>query len=548
MKKRLRALLLVLSLGVLALALAVRLGQQGTTLLGARLAGPEQLAALQAGRQVSGEGCILHWNGAVLPYDSAQGAYCVPQPAEGGAKGSLSSSWGEIYLPAEHWREFFGAMREGTLLPIYVSDGTRWCELFAYVSGMPALVIQTQESVPVQRDPAVVGETMAKQPFAYNYGSLTLFWPEGNLREQLVKSQLEWHWRGNASYFAQKKSYRLNLLDTKGNSNAEELLGLGAEDGWVLLNLATDSTRVRDKVACDLWNEIAAASAADPEGTVVRFVELYLDDRYMGVYGLCRPVNRSSLNLSQKDLLYKWRQSVFATDEDFEALEKAESLEWRTHLEVVWPKTWKEGVWGPLKQYVDTLYSPKGAPPGWEEIERLVSIDNLIDMALYKQFICAIDNVMQNQYYLQRSEDGLFYRIPWDLNYTFGDTHEGLFGRDFDTLVLPELELDTLYQADPQRTRELVARRWAELRETVLGVEKVAASLQAETSYLKQTGAWDRDYALWGENEAYQGLSENRTLPLQQTIDFLRRRTAFLDDYMADYTPPSREGFDVLPQ
>lgn len=47
--------------------------------MGARLADAEQLAALQAGPQVSGEDCILHWNGAVLPYDSAQGAYCVPQ-------------------------------------------------------------------------------------------------------------------------------------------------------------------------------------------------------------------------------------------------------------------------------------------------------------------------------------------------------------------------------------------------------------------------------------------------------------------------------------
>lgn len=96
------------------------------------------------------------------------------------------------------------AMREGTLLPVYVSDGSRWCELFAYVSGMPALVVKTQESVPVQRDPEVVGATMAAQPFAYNYGTVTLFWPEGNQREEVVKSRLEWHWRGNASFLHKK--------------------------------------------------------------------------------------------------------------------------------------------------------------------------------------------------------------------------------------------------------------------------------------------------------------------------------------------------------
>ncbi|WP_418454283.1 CotH kinase family protein [Allofournierella sp.] len=549
MKKRLRALLFALSLGVLALVLAVRLGQKGTTFLGARLADAEQLAALQAGPQVSGEDCILHWNGAVLPYDSAQGAYCVPQPAGGETRGNLSSSWGDIYLPAEHWGgDMTAAMREGTLLPVYVSDGSRWCELFAYVSGMPALVVKTQESVPVQRDPQEVGATMAAQPFAYNYGTVTLFWPEGNQREEVVKSRLEWHWRGNASFFAQKKSYRLNLLDGKGQESTESLLGLGDSDGWILLNLATDATRVRDKVALDIWAEMAAAYEFDPPGTTMEYVELYLDDTYLGVYGLCRPVNRKSLALSKKDRLYKWRQASMITDEDFTMLEQKESLEWLNRLEVVWPNSWQNGLWEPLRKYTDTLYTPGSLPADWETIEHTVNLDNLVDMALYKQFTCAVDNLMQNQYLLRKNEDGLFYRLPWDLNYTFGDTHEGLFGRDFDILVVPDMELDALYAADPGRTKALVAARWKELRETVLDVEAVTARMQEATRYLEVTGAWRRDYALWKENEAYRGLSENRTLPLTETIGFLQRHTRFLDGYMADYTPPSREGFDVLPQ
>lgn len=548
MKKKLRALLFVLSLGVLAFALAVRLGQRGTTLLGARLASGEQVAALQAGQQVSSEGCVLHWNGTVLPYDSAQGAFCLPQPADGQAKGNLSASWGDIYLPAEHWADRTAVMREGTLLPVYVSDGSRWCEVFAYVSGMPALVIKTESSEPVQRDPGIVGETMAKQPFAYNYGNLTLFWPEGNVREELIQSRLEWHWRGNASFFAQKKSYRINLLDIKGQKSTENLLGLGEENGWILLNLATDSTRVRDKVACDLWADIAAGTQTNPPGSVVEYVELYLDDQYMGVYGLCKPVNRRSLKLSEKDLLYKWRQASMPTNTDFAALEKSKSLEWLNRLEVVWPKSWEDGLWEPLKVYVDIFYNPGDTPATWQEIEQVANVDNLVDMALYKQFTCAIDNLMQNQYLLKKEADGVFYRIPWDMNYTFGDIHEGLFEWDLETLVVPDMELDALYAADLERTKSLVAERWAELRETVFDTSAVAVRMQAATEYLKKTGAWRRDYIRWGENEAYQGLSENRTLSLEETIDFLQRRTDFLDIYMANYTPPDRSAFDVLPK
>lgn len=200
----------------------------------------------------------------------------------------------------------------------------------------------------------------------------------------------------------------MNLLDGKGRESTESLLGLGDSDGWILLNLATDATRVRDKVALDIWAEMAAAYEFDPPGTTMEYVELYLDDTYLGVYGLCRPVNRKSLALSKKDRLYKWRQASMITDEDFTMLEQKESLEWLNRLEVVWPNSWQNGLWEPLRKYTDTLYTPGSFPADWETIEHTVNLDNLVDMALYKQFTCAVDNLMQNQYLLKKMKTGCF--------------------------------------------------------------------------------------------------------------------------------------------
>ena len=301
-------LLLVFCVAALAGIALLRMRQDAVTLLGARLADAEQLASITALPQTSAEGCVLHWNGEVLPYDSARGVYCLPQPLDGSATGSLSTTWGRVYLPADQWAQGRqDAMAEGRTLEVYVSDGKRWCRLEVYLSGVPALVVHTQRSVPYKLDPQYVSGTMASLDLAFNYGEYTLFWPEGNSRSQTVTGNIEYHWRGNTNLLANKKSYRLNLLDAKGQPDAKDLLGLGEDADWFLLNFATDTTRARDKVAWQLWQQMAQQNDHDLPGIQVEYVELYLDDTYVGLYGIARPISRDSLQLSANDLLYKWR-------------------------------------------------------------------------------------------------------------------------------------------------------------------------------------------------------------------------------------------------
>ena len=545
MKKAARALALLFCLAALSAFAAYRLWEGTVSLLGARLAGGGQLAAITALPEEDAGGCVLHWNGEPLPYDSARGAYCLPQPLEGEALGRLTASWGQVYLPEGQWAgDRSRAMESGERLEVYVSDGRRFCRLSVYLSGLPVLAIHTESSVPYKLDPAEVGQTMSSLDLSYNYGQATLFWPAGNSRSRLTSSAVEWHWRGNASLFARKKSYRVNLLDEKGRGNELDLLGLGEENGWVLVNFSTDCTRTRDKVASDLWNELAAACEHDPAGAEMEYVELYLDDTYLGVYGLCRSINRKSMELSRQDVMYKWRQAAMIDDEEFDRLESEQSTEWFNWLEVVWPNVWEQGVWEPLRGYVNALY--RDGNTDWESIESMVNIDNLIDMALYKQFTCALDNLLQNQYFLYRDGEELLYRIPWDMNYSFGDNVGSTLSMDLETLVIRDLELEALYTADPERTRQLVAERWAELRQTVFSTEHLVEMFRDATAQLTDSGAWVRDYGLWGEIEAYRGLSEHVSLPLEETLEFMEARLAFLDEYMADFVPGGQEVFNVV--
>lgn len=545
-------LLLVFCVAALAGIALLRVRQDAVTLLGARLADAAQLASITALPQASAEGCVLHWNGEVLPYDAERGVYCLPQPLDGSAAGSLSTTWGRVYLPEEQWAQGRqDAMAEGRTLEAYVSDGRRWCRLEVYLSGVPALVVHTGSSVPYKLDPQYVSGTMASLDLAYNYGEYTLFWPEGNSRSQAVTGGIEYHWRGNTNLLANKKSYRLNLLDEKGQPDAKDLLGLGEDADWFLLNFATDTTRARDKVAWQLWQQLAQQNEHDLPGIQVEYVELYLDDTYMGLYGIARPISRDSLQLPAGDVLYKWRtmpmDRSMPTAGTFASLEEEESLSWGVWLEVVWPKSYSEGVWQPMADYVRLYYTP-GAQTSWQQLESTTNLDNLLDMSLFRQFVCAADNFSYNQYFLQSSADGLYYRIPWDMDYTFGDVYDEFYSLDMTSTLLPDMELDALYHAGSSRAQRLIAQRWSELRSTVLTMENVTALFGAAQEELTASGALGRDAALWGNAETYPWEAHYRTLDVEATLGFMEQRLAFLDDYMAEYTPADREAFDVLPK
>lgn len=542
MKKRLQTILLVFSVAVLLWVVVYTQACQKKTLLGAQLATKNEIGNITKNSALSTQECALYWNGVKLPYNEQTNAYCLPQVLDGQAVGSLSAQWGSVYLPDWEWQtDWSNAIETGMTFPVYISDGTQWKCMYVYLSGMPAIAIDSQVRISTPRDMEVYGYTMGRLPVENNYGTIRVFWPQGNLRQQTVNTGVEWHWRGNASYFADKKSYRLNLIDDKGDADPNELLGLGEDSDWILLNLATDSTRVRDKVSNDLWNQMSEAYEFNLDGAECEYVELYLNDHYMGVYLLCTKIDQSSLGLTDQDNLYKLRQAAWLTDADFAQLDAEQSMEWLNKLEVVWPKRWSSGVWTALQNYLNLFYQRKGTL-SWDKLEQTAQLDNLIDVALYKQFTCAIDNSFQNQYVLYNGKDGLCYRIPWDMNYTWGDAYEGIMEQDFTTLVIQDYELNALYQADAQRTKEKVAARWSELRNTLFDVDAILQAMQQETEYLVKSGAWGRDFALWGETGAYaSGLSDYRTLNLEQTEELLKTRTEYLDEYMADYEPQEGE-------
>ena len=127
-------------------------------------------------------------------------------------------------------------------------------------------------------------------------------------------------YRGASSYSQfDKMQYRIKFYKKEGSSKAKdyELLGMGSNSEWVLNGPFLDKTLLRNRLVYGLGREIFEWA---PDS---RYVELFVDGKYQGVYLAVEPVTNgeSRLRLSEFGLLsgetpYIVKRDRVGTEED----------------------------------------------------------------------------------------------------------------------------------------------------------------------------------------------------------------------------------------
>ena len=92
--------------------------------------------------------------------------------------------------------------------------------------------------------------------------------------------------RGNSSQWQGKTPYRFETVDEEGENSNVELLGMPAENDWVLYAPWQDKTMIRNVLTYQLSNEMGRYASRS------RHVELYLNDEYRGIYVLMEKIKR----------------------------------------------------------------------------------------------------------------------------------------------------------------------------------------------------------------------------------------------------------------
>ena len=525
------------------MCLTVIAGYQERTFLGARVIPAAQGEELWA--QKSTQRLPLNLLGEELPRDEASGVTYLPQNAQTEDwKGGLSAPGGRLYFIEDaqisHKQE---ALEEGHAFRYVVvnAEGKLLDKGQLVATGLPMMVWRLDEPVNWQTVDAFVHE-------GEYTGTVTVFDPSGEYTVQI--SRMRSRIRGNSSRWADKKSFKMNLLNDKGEKRKLGLCGMRKDDDWILDALSADDTRLREVSAFRLWEEIIQSNPSDRIGSRMCYMELVADGQYQGIYGLQEPIDKKQLNAEEGDVLYKSGGHRWPTEEEIDymlaqsAAEVGELVDgqrtWQqddvtyaadaVYLKIdkhtvklsakLYPNRIQDEVWKPFLTLVRTMHDPAST---LEQVDTVCDRSNLIDIELFRQALFAWDNLANNTYYYgQKTADGWrFIYVPWDLDQTFGNgwdacVNDGTMNSTAYTVLGRVKACDDGYEfetalpaaAAEQAGNQDKVRRWQQLRSGPLSTENVCALLQHSSDELIRSGAQVREDVRWPVRDSDTTLEE----------------------------------------
>lgn len=370
--------------------------------------------------------------------------------------------------------------------------------------------------------------------------SMSLYDPNAT-SSKLISSDATLRTRGGTSISFPKLGYKLSLTKTNQGvtkNNKQSLLGMRNDDDWILNALYRDPSKLRDKVSLNIWNSFGATNNpfSVSLGSAMEYVECFLNDQYIGLYGLMQPVDEKQIDISVTDsyetseYLYKKANLSVMYVEDFLIDNQAES---RDGVELKSSEVAGSYLdWEAMADFVRLLYEDDESYI--ETASSLLDTENSIDYWIFVQTIIGTDNINKNYFLASKFVDGerkLFY-IPWDLDLTFGNysTQETALKYDYDSSLITQrlnwIPGNRCLDLNVDGARQKTIERYESLRDTVLSDDELIAMIEEEYQTLVSSGALARDYEKWPD-AGWEG-SE------LQLKDTLLQRMQYLDSYISD--------------
>lgn len=479
--------------------------------LGVEVLSQEEIDALCLGKEFIGFENGVQFEGRELGYDVAQNMLLIPQKvSQEYFHGTLECPEGRlVFLADELWDDKAGAMSSNHVFRLFRIDDEKHWMYNVYFTGMPIANLST---VNVSDEEEHYG-TM----WVYDQYSDSHRYQEGDCRFRL---------RGASSRAFPKPSYKVTFTDKHYS-----LLGMRKDDDWMLHSLYDDEGLIHNKISYDLWKQIAQSNhVANDEGISMEYVEIFVDNEYLGVYGLSERIDKKALGLNEKDILYKGVDIKDVGEDDF-YLELTEDM--TPTFELKYPQTFTKEHWEPLKKWYYGLNEKQIT--GYEEATKILNMENNIDYQLFLNFISGGDNKRKNTYYwADYQNDGTYQivKVPWDLNMTWGNGwytehkyHFNLYQEKYiDVIWATQKDMEYLYELNSDEMNQKMYARWKELRERIITEENIYAMLDSQFNYIHSSGAYIRNCLFWGSREEYWSDS--------YIYDYTRRKIEFMDKYM----------------
>lgn len=238
----------------------------------------------------------------------------------------------------------------------------------------------------------------------YSSAEILVIGKDGTEYTDGIKAQIKL--RGNSTRGAAKKPYTLKF------DAQVSLLGMELSKKWVLLANAFDKTMLRNKMAFDFARELRFSYSPD-----CRFVDVYLNDMYCGLYLLTEAVNegknRVDIDVGKGDFLLEHEST--RTDQGSIYIETGLGMRFK----ICEPENVSD------KQYVEAstyISRTEGSIlSGYYELfSEYIDIGSFVDFYLVMELFKDVDGWFSSEYFYIK--EGIMYAGPvWDMDLCCGN-------------------------------------------------------------------------------------------------------------------------------
>ena len=403
-------------------------------------------------------------------------------------------------------------------------------------------------------------------------------------RNELTHTQfMGIEYRGSTSYrLSDKKSFGLEIWDEGGNDLSVEVLGMPAEEDWILMgqvfrapNTLFDTTFLFHRLGYEIFRSMGNYAARS------RFVELEINGEYLGIYLLMEKLKRDENRIaiqpmsnldtnteaisggyilkidktSGSEVGVGQPLSYFDNNWDDDA-RYTEAVSFRSDFSI-FGEVLQEAPYGPpyhSNQYRETYYvyeypdykriTPEQKSYIQNEIgqfERALlardgSYTNFINLQSFVDFFILNELTMNEDAYrlstfLYKDRNGPIHLGPvWDLNIGYHRKWNRVPESDWianyndyiseDAWMIP-FWWDILLEDEAFKT--LLKSRWQALRSGPLQISAIESRIDADVKILKDSGAIERNFERW------TGIEVDYDVEISALKDYLNRRINWMD-------------------
>ena len=390
----------------------------------------------------------------------------------------------------------------------YLVDDPTGRRFTLYLTELPIIGLVAQDTI--RDDPKVDG--------SFTFADTSLLRISNNMGIEI---------RGGLTQIFRKKSYGIEFRNPQGEGVDVTFPGMRADDDWNLLALFNDPIRLNNRLGHDLWRAIhrPAYQSLEPEaiaGVRTRYVEVFLNGSYGGLYLLTEKIDRKQLKLKKfngtvRGELYQtvdWTgPTTFCRAQNFNVPNRV----WGGY-EMKYPEEAETTSWTNLEQLVRFAVDADSTRFR-QELSSYFEVANLVDYFLYINILRAGDNMGKNIFLSRYSTGSPYFFTPWDLDATLGNDFMGVPDYVTNDYIINGL-YKRLLQTDTFVTQ--VYHRWQNLKEGPLHPDSLVERISSEFKLLKNNGLYEREAAAWDTT-----LNEDQVF--EEKCAWVRARCSFMD-------------------